>query len=194
MGCLWSAFGGPPKGSASPRAPLEILVETTPRRGTRPIFEGDSRRRRCRRRRVKGLNPSITPPKKAGPSITPSRQRQGLPSLAHNSPNGCVSISTRRRWIRHQGWRGGSAHPRAASCLRRGAHLSARTWRPEIPSARGSCHLVAQKTTGLLRVSHRQDLSRIRLRAKYLLETAVQARADPPAGNPGRPALPAGAA
>ena len=27
--------------------------------------------------------------------------------------------------------------------LRRGAHLSARTWRPEIPSARGSCHLVA---------------------------------------------------
>ena len=60
--------------------------------------------------------------------------------------------------------------------------------RPEIPSARGSCHLVA------LRVSRRQDLSGIRLRAKHLFETAVQTRADPPAASPGRLALPAEAA
>ena len=72
--------------------------------------------------------------------------------------------------------------------VRRGAHLSDRTWRPEIPRARGSCNLVA------LRVSRRQDLSGIRLRAKYLFETAVQTRADPPAASPGRLALPAEAA
>ena len=84
LGCLWSAFGGPPKGSASPRAPLEILVETTPRRGTRPIFDGDSRPRsslppsESKRpeplnhpaKKSRAINHSLPP--EAGPSIARS--------------------------------------------------------------------------------------------------------------------------